>query len=123
MSLVRKLIRADGTSRDLDGPHRMELLRRLIGADTIDTVQLRHMGRPLHVMLVDDTGMVDGKPVNDEATKLYWQNCRPGTTHPICGEGIQMLRAADCNCVLCQLRRAQQADEGAETAPTTEAKH
>lgn len=85
---MRRLICADGTTRDLDGKHSMEMLRQLIKADSIDTVQLRHMGRPVHVMLVDDTGAIDGKPVNREATDLYWKNCRPGTTHPICGDVV-----------------------------------
>lgn len=57
-------------------------LRKLIAADGFDTVDLRD-GR---VMIVDDTGMVDGKPVNKEATELYWSVCRSGTTHPICGD-------------------------------------
>jgi hypothetical protein len=86
MATIRKLIRADGTSVEL-APVSMTI-HTLIGADTLDSVNLRHLGRPAHVMLVDDTGMVDGKPANAEATKLYHANCRPGTTHPICGDVV-----------------------------------
>lgn len=57
---------------------------RLIGADCCDVVSLRD-GR---VMMVDDTGLVDGKAVNIEATQLYHAVCRPGTTHPICGDVV-----------------------------------
>jgi len=82
----RRIIRVDGTVETLDRAKRMEELRQLIGAAGLDTVALRHLGTPLQVMLVDDTGLVGGKPVNDQATKLYHANCRPGVTHPICGD-------------------------------------
>ena len=86
--VLRKVIRVDGSEQLLDRPHSIREINSLIGANGLDTVQLRHLGRPAHVMLVDDTGMVDGKPVNEAATKLYWANCRPGTTHPICGDVV-----------------------------------
>jgi len=60
----------------------MREVLRAIGADAADTVNLRD-GR---VMVVDDTGMVEGKPVNQQATELYRSVCRPGVTHPICGD-------------------------------------
>jgi vacuolar-type H+-ATPase subunit B/Vma2 len=56
--------------------------QRMIGADTIDTVNLRD-GR---IMLVDDVGLIDGKPINPAATKLYHSVCKPGTTNPIAGD-------------------------------------
>ncbi len=52
--------------------------------DCFDTVNLRD-GR---IMLVDDTGLIDGKPVNEKATKLYHSLCKKGTTHPICGDVV-----------------------------------
>jgi hypothetical protein len=58
------------------------------GRDTIDTVTLRHMGSPMHVMLVDDIGAAKKLPVNVEATRLYHLNCRPGTTHEIRGDVV-----------------------------------
>lgn len=80
-----EIIRADGAREQ----HRvakgilMEWIRRMIAApQALDTVNLRD-GR---VMLVDDTGMIDGRSTNPEATKLYHGLCRPGVTHPICGD-------------------------------------
>lgn len=74
-------------------------IEKMIGASTLDTVNLRD-GR---VMLVDDAGWetrtvehapgqvefiptVPRKPFNPEATKLYHSVCRPGTTHQIVGD-------------------------------------
>lgn len=102
---MRRIIRTDGTTEDLPAAKPMSSLRALIGADTIDTVSLKHMGHPLHVMLVDDAGYdteevkhSEGhfelrpvrarKPVNVEATRLYHLNCRPGTTHQIVGDVV-----------------------------------
>lgn len=84
----------------------LDWCRRMIGADMVDTVNLRD-GR---VMIVDDLGYevdvrtregdVFGKPgiieeripvkalkpVNAQATALYHGVCRPGTTHQIVGD-------------------------------------
>lgn len=100
--MMRRLIRADGTAQDFDKPVAMVEIRRLIGADTIDTVNLRHMGSPLHVMACDGnawecevgetpTGIALKpiralRPINAEATRLYLLNCIPGTTHQIAGD-------------------------------------
>lgn len=99
---MRRLIKTDGTTQDFDKPQTLEQIRALIGASTLDTVNLRHMGHPLHVMAVDDRGfeskaVVDGnvttlvptrarKPLNQEATRLYHKNCIPGVTHQIVGD-------------------------------------
>lgn len=88
MTITRKLIRVDGTEVELTGPHAIRDVAQMIGADSLDTVALRHMGSPLHVMMVDDAGMIDGRPVNVKATALYHANCVPGTTHPICGDVV-----------------------------------
>ncbi len=88
MTVIRKLIRVDGTEEDLIGPHALQDIKQMIGADALDTVQLRHLGHPVQVMLVDDSGMVDGKPVNPKATELYHANCFPGTTHQIHGDVV-----------------------------------
>lgn len=101
---MRKIIRTDGTTEDLPSPKPMKELCQAIGAQTIDTVRMRHMGYPVHVMLVDDNGYdthaeIDGdtttlvpvralKPVNVEATRLYHLNCVPGTTHQIVGDVV-----------------------------------
>ena len=100
---MRRLIRTDGTVIDFAEPVPIARLGELIGAAITDTVNLRHMGEPLHVMVVDDLGYDtqmdehgDGrfenrcvrarKPVNPEATRLYHLNCLPGTTHQIVGD-------------------------------------
>lgn len=101
---MRKLIRTDGTEQELPGPLPMDELKRLIGAESIDSVNLRHLGWPLQVMLVDDHGHVTvpvetaaslelvsvghRKPVNAKATALYLANCIPGTTHKIVGDVV-----------------------------------
>lgn len=51
-------------------------------ASGCDVVNLRD-GR---VMMVDDTGLIDGKSINERATKIYHSLCKPGTVHPICGD-------------------------------------
>lgn len=86
MTITRKLIRTDGTEQIIDGRLSLDAISKLIGADTIDTVSLRHMGHPLHVMIVDDNGHPDDLPLNAKATALYHANCIPGTTHHIVGD-------------------------------------
>lgn len=88
MPVMRRIIRANGTTEDLPAAKPMSSLKTLIGATTLDSVTLRHMGQPLHVMLVDDLGHDKRLPVNAEATKLYHANCRPGTTHTIRGDVV-----------------------------------
>lgn len=88
MTIQRKLIRADGTQEDLHGPHSIQDVQTMVGADTLDTVILRHLGEPMHVMLVDDCGAINGSPVNVRATELYHANCRPGVTQPIYGDVV-----------------------------------
>jgi hypothetical protein len=39
-------------------------------------------------MYVDDTGMIDGKPINAKATALYHARCKPGTVHQIHGHAV-----------------------------------
>lgn len=85
---MRALIKADGTRQDLQARLSMADIKRLINAGSLDTVNLRHMGQPAHVMVVDDIGHDRGLPVNAEATRLYHANCRPGTTHEIRGDVV-----------------------------------
>jgi len=101
---MRQLIRTDGTTIDLLGALPMRKYAELIGADTLDTVVLRHMGEPLHVMLVHDKAWEtqeiehDGwleirpiralLPINEKATALYLRNCVPRTTHRIAGDVV-----------------------------------
>lgn len=107
---TRRVIRADGRVEPLERPHTMRELEKLLNTDTVDTVNLRHMGHPLMVMVVIDRGWdtveVEGTtelhgmkfetttlqpvapkfPINEEATALYLANCVPGTTHQIAGD-------------------------------------
>lgn len=85
---MRKLIRTDGSETDLPQPVTNAQVRSLISAQALDTVMLRHLGWPQHVMLVDDLGHDRGLPVNEKATQLYAANCRPGTTHQIRGDVV-----------------------------------
>jgi hypothetical protein len=100
--MIRRLIRTDGAVQDFERPVALAEICRLIGASVTDHVGLRHLGWPLHVMIVDDLGyetqaIQDGnstllvpvkakKPINAEATRLYHANCPPGTTHQIVGD-------------------------------------
>lgn len=102
---IRKLFRTDGTSMDLPAGMSVSELNALIGAETADTVCLRHLGEPLHVMVVDDAGYETEtiehspgqfetrpiralKPLNVVATALYHANCQPGVTHQIVGDVV-----------------------------------
>lgn len=87
-AITRRLLRADGTSEDLPTPVGTRDIARMIGAETLSSVVLKHMGRPLHVMMIDDAGVGKALPINREASKLYWLNCVPGTTHPIRGDAV-----------------------------------
>jgi hypothetical protein len=77
-----KIIRVDGKEEFFDQKPFMRTVTKQIGADCIDTVLLDRMT----IMMVDDTGMVDGKPVNPKATELYHSICRPGTVWAIHGD-------------------------------------
>lgn len=79
-----EILRVDGRREEHDVGRHLLLpwILRMIGASVGDVVNLRD-GR---VMLIDDTGFNDGKPRNPAATELYWSVCKPGTTHPICGD-------------------------------------
>lgn len=83
MKAIRKLIRADGAETELHGPHALQDIRQMIGADGLDTVSLADR---MHVMLVDDDGIQKGLPVNPAATRLY-QDAR-GIPHQIRGDVV-----------------------------------
>lgn len=104
---MRRLIRCDGSHMDYEIPVSFDEVLKLIGAaDGYDAVALRHLGQPLHVMLVDDRAYVTRtethdmggctridtipvkalKPLNPEATRLYHANCHPGASHQIVGD-------------------------------------
>ena len=103
---MRRLLRTDGSMREIDHALSMREIDELIGAQLTDTVMLRHMHTP-HAMIVDDNGweiqvrervLPDGtshielvpvtprKPINQLGTELYLLQCKPGTTHQIVGD-------------------------------------
>jgi hypothetical protein len=86
MTKQHRLIRTDGTERILDKRPSFEEIRRLIGCDGLDTVTIDR--RRQTVMFVDDTGMIDGKPVNAKATALYHAICKADTTWQIHGNVV-----------------------------------
>lgn len=71
MKPIRKLIRADGAETQLHGPHAIQDVCQMIGADALDTVSLADR---VHVMLIDDDGIQKGLPVNPAATRLYQES-------------------------------------------------
>ena len=83
MKHTRKLIRADGAETVLHGPHAIQDVCQMIGADALDTVSLADR---VHVMLVDDDGIQKNLPVNPTATRLY-QDAR-GIPHQIRGDVV-----------------------------------
>lgn len=84
--MIRRLIQVDGTVTDYPNPMNMREIAKLIGCDGVDTVVMRHMGTPMHVLIVDDIGLETGKAVNAIATDLYRINCIPGTKRFIVGD-------------------------------------
>ena len=87
---MRKLIRVDGTELELPVRQTFKQIYRLIGCETVDVIPPRHMGSPVHVMLVDDNGAITNPPapINRTATDLYHRSCRAGTTWPIRGNVV-----------------------------------
>jgi uncharacterized NAD-dependent epimerase/dehydratase family protein len=81
-----KIVRTDGTETVHAGKPTTTEIIRLIRCSGLDTVTIDR--RRQTVMFVDDTGMIDGKPVNAKATALYHAVCRPGTTHQIHGDVV-----------------------------------
>lgn len=68
----------------------MDTIKSAIGADILDTVNLRD-GR---LMLVDDQGHEKELPINANATRFYLHVTRRGTSHVIRGD-VAIARDAD----------------------------
>lgn len=77
------IIAVDGTETIIQQKPEINRVCKAIGCEYIDTITLKRS--PRIVMLVDDVGMIDKKPVNPKATALYHSVCKPGTVWPICG--------------------------------------
>ncbi len=82
MTTCFTLLRVDGTREAFTTPPTNALIRALLRADSLDSVSLTFTrdGRPDDIMCVDDTGLIDGKPLNPEATRLYHQRAPQATT-------------------------------------------
>lgn len=91
--MIVRVLHVDGTlvAHTIDDADPMPAIHKLIDCDCVDFVRLADR---VHVMLVDDNGIAKGRPVNPNATVLYHDVCRPGTTHQICGD-VAIVRAAD----------------------------
>jgi hypothetical protein len=82
--VTRRLLPTDGRSVEIEGRLTMALIGALIGADCLDTVNLRNGD----VLVVDDLGHSKCLPINDAATQLYLSVCKPNTTHQIRGDAV-----------------------------------
>jgi hypothetical protein len=89
------VVRVDGTEEPKEGRPTTGLIHREIGAECCDSVILTfgHDRQAEVVMMVDDTGMIDRKPVNEKATALYHTRCKPGTVYAIHGDVAIVLDA------------------------------
>jgi hypothetical protein len=83
--VTRKLIRVDGAESPLPGKLSIREVCELIGAECLDSVNLPDH---IHVMLVDDTGMVDGRPINPKATAIYHDKCGRVNEYSIHGDVV-----------------------------------
>jgi hypothetical protein len=79
-----KIIRVDGNVTVHKAKATIRGIQQFIGASCLDSVILDRVNE--QIMMVDDTGMCDGKPVNSKATALYHSICKPGTVHCIHGD-------------------------------------
>jgi hypothetical protein len=82
-----RIILTDGTETVHPGNIFYHEILKVIGCTGLDVVTLILGPKPT-VMFVDDTGMIDGKPVNAKATALYHARCKPGTVHQIHGHVV-----------------------------------
>jgi hypothetical protein len=81
-----KLIRCDGSEAVFSGKISLAEIERLIGCTGLDHVTIDRLRQT--VMFVDDTGMVDGKPVNPKATALYHAVSTPGNPYSLHGDVV-----------------------------------
>lgn len=65
----------------------MRKMRDWLNNVVTDHFRGKYEGR-VGIFFVDDTGMVDGLPVNPRATEAYHKCCRPGTTFSIHGDAV-----------------------------------
>ncbi len=61
-------------------------IRTLLGAECLDMliIDFEHA----QIMVIDDTGMLDGKPINTRASEIYRSACKPGAKQSIHGDVV-----------------------------------
>ena len=79
---MRRLIPVEGEVVEYPSPIGMNQIRKLIGADTMDSFNLFDRR---YVVLVDDAGHAKNLPVNIRATAMYWERCGGPNSHTIRG--------------------------------------
>lgn len=84
------LLREDGTQERYPVTPTFPLMAHLLRCESFDVVQIGKANTPSddQIMLVDDTSMLDGKPINPEATRLYHRLTRPDNPYSIHGDVI-----------------------------------
>lgn len=81
-----RVIRVDGSIELVESKPTLHAIYGAIGCEICDTVLLSERGgRPTIIMMVDDTGMIDHKPVNPKASALM-RNLHPGYLYDIHGD-------------------------------------
>jgi hypothetical protein len=83
---IYKIIRVNGTEELVLGKPSSKKIMEVIDAEGLDTVILDF--KNCQVMMVDDTGLIDGKPENPIATQLYRSVCKPGSKGTIHGDVV-----------------------------------
>jgi hypothetical protein len=79
---LRRIVRTSGKVEVFNDPLSMRRIRKMLGADALDTVILLDG----MVMLVDDQGHKKQLEINTVGTALYLKRCKAGTTHFIVGD-------------------------------------
>jgi hypothetical protein len=84
------IIRVDGREERHHERPTLPLILAAIGATSLDAVNLGPHNDPPddEIMCVDDTGMLDGKPINPKATARYHAICEPGNPYSIHGDVV-----------------------------------
>lgn len=96
MTIIRKLLRTDGTCTELHTALTMTELCKLIDARRVEYARMRHLGgNPLHFLVFDESAIRKDLPLNLQATELqavecrtYHMHCQPGTLHKVRGNVV-----------------------------------
>jgi hypothetical protein len=79
-----RILYEDGSQCLVEEKPNIAKIQAAIKAAALDSVNFPDF----QVMLVDDTGMIDRRPVNPKATELYRAKCKPGTVYCIHGPAV-----------------------------------